>query len=116
MKVLLNWLLAALAILAVAYLLPSVTVSSFLTALAVALVLGLINTFIRPLVLLLTLPINILTLGLFTLVVNTLMVLLAAEIVPGFAVGGFWSAFVFSVVLWAVNSLFRVVGAAPVSS
>lgn len=111
MKILLNWIFSALAILVVAYVLPGVTISSFVAALAVAVVLGLINTFIRPLVLVLTLPINLLTLGLFTLVINTLMVMLAAQLVPGFAVVGFWSAFVFSLALWIVNIFFRTVTA-----
>ena len=107
MKVLINWLVSALVIITISYLLPGVAVSGFLAALVVALVLGLINAFIRPIVLLLTLPINIVTLGLFTLVVNTLMVLLAAWVVPGFAVASFWWAFAFSVVLSLVNMLFR---------
>lgn len=107
MKILIHWLVSGLVILVVAYILPGVVVSGFLAALAAALLLGLINAFIRPVLLLLTLPINVLTLGFFTLVINTLMVLLAASLVPGFEVAGFWSAFVFGVVLWLVNVFLR---------
>lgn len=107
-QMLLNWFITALVILVVAYLLPGVMVSGLLAALVVAVVLGLINAFIRPLVLFLTLPINILTLGLFTLVIDTLLIMLAGAIVPGFAVDGFWWAFIFSIILSLTNSLFGV--------
>lgn len=107
MNIILNWIISALIILVIAYILPGVTVTGFVVALLVALVLGLINAFIRPVVLLLTLPINIITLGLFTLVINTLMVLLAAWVVPGFEIASFWWAFVFSVALWVVNVLVK---------
>lgn len=103
LNTILNWFLSALAIFAIAYFLPGVYVAGFFTAVVVALVLGLVNAFVKPVVLLLTLPINILTLGLFTLVVNTLMVLLATWIVPGFEVSNFLWALLFSVVLWFVN-------------
>ena len=86
-----------------AYVVPGVVMSGVWSAVAVAIVLGILNSVLRPILLLLTIPINILTLGLFTLVINTLMVLLTAAIVPGFSVLSFWSAFLFSVVLWLVN-------------
>ena len=108
MKILIQWILSAIVIMVVAYVLPGVDVSGFLFALVVALVLGLVNAFIRPVVLFLTLPINILTLGLFTLIVNTLMVLLVDSIVAGFSVSGFGWVFVFSIALWIVNSLLSV--------
>ncbi len=107
MAILLNWLISALAILVAAYILPGVDVNNFLTALVLAIVLGLINALIRPLVLLITLPLNILTLGLFTFVVNALMILLAAQIVPGFSVNGFWWALLFSLVLSIINALLK---------
>ncbi len=107
MHVLINWIVSALVILALAYVLPGVSEITFVIALVVALVLGLINAFIRPVVMFLTLPINILTLGLFTLVVDTLLVILAAWAVPGFEIGNFWWAFVFSIALWIVNSFVR---------
>lgn len=107
--ILITWLLSALAILAVAYLVPGVTVSGFLVALVVALVLGLLNAFIKPILMILTLPINILTLGLFTLVINTVLILVAAYVVPGFELDGFWWALVFSIALSLVNVLFKMV-------
>lgn len=104
MGILISWLVSALAILVTAYILPGVHISSFFTALATAVVLGIINSILKPILLLLTLPINILTLGLLTFVINALLVLLAAQIVPGFKVDGFWWALAFSVVLSIVNS------------
>lgn len=101
-----NWLLSALAIVLSAYLLPGVRVSDFGTALIAAIVLGIVNAVIRPLLLLLTLPINILTLGLFTLVINALLILLVANIVPGFQVDGLVWALIFGVILSIINSLF----------
>jgi len=93
MSLLLTWLINALSLLAVPYVLPSVSVDSFYIALVTALALGLVNTLIRPLLLLITLPITILTLGLFTLVINGLMFWFVASFVEGFHVAGFWSAF-----------------------
>lgn len=106
MNILINWLVSALAVLASAYLLPGVAVSSFVTALVAALVLGILNAFIKPLLILLTLPINILTLGLFTLVINAGLIMLAANMVDGFTVDGFWWAVIFAIVLSVVNSVF----------
>jgi len=103
-SILINWLVSALAILAAAYLLPGVHVASFTDALVVAVVLGIINAFIKPVLLILTLPITILTLGLFTFVINAVIILLAANIVTGFTVDGFWWALIFSIVLSIINS------------
>ncbi len=86
-----------------AYLLPGVRVDDFFAALVAAVVIGLINTFLRPVFILLTLPINILTLGLFTLVINALLIMLASSLVPGFQVANFGWAMLFSVVLFLVN-------------
>lgn len=99
----LQWLVSGVAILITAYLLPGVTVAGFFAALVTALILGLVNAFIRPVLILFTLPLNILTLGLFTLVINALLVMLAAAIIPGFAVRGFWWALLFGIVLAVVN-------------
>ena len=104
MGILINWIVSALAILAAAYLLPGVHVTSFIAALVAAVVLGIINAIIKPVLLILTLPINILTLGLFTFVINALVILLAANLVPGFSVDSFWWALIFSVVLSIINS------------
>jgi len=103
MNFLLQWLVSGLAIIITAYLLPGVRVTGFFAALVTALILGLINAFIRPVLILLTLPLNILTLGLFTLVINALLIMLAAAIVPGFTVQGFWWALLFGLVLAVIN-------------
>ena len=103
MSFLLQWLVSGLAIIITAYFLPGVRVAGFFAALVTALILGLINAFIRPVLILLTLPLNILTLGLFTLVINALLIMLAAAIVPGFTVQGFWWALLFGLVLAVVN-------------
>ncbi|WP_301103312.1 phage holin family protein [Propionivibrio sp.] len=109
MRLILLWILNAVALLAVAYLLPSIRVASFGTALLAALLLGLVNSVVRPLLLLLTLPVTLLTLGLFILVVNGLMFWLAGSLIEGFTVGGFWPAvfgsLLYSVVSWALASL-----------
>src|SRR5437867_952362 len=93
MDLVLRWLINAAVLMLMPYLLPSIQVDSFVTALIAALVIGLINAVIRPLAILITLPINLLTLGLFIFVINALLFWLAANLVPGFSVGGFWSAF-----------------------
>jgi putative membrane protein len=103
MTFLVHWLIRAVAIVITAYLLPGVRLSGFFAALVTALVLGLINTFIKPLLLLLTLPLNILTLGLLTFVINALLILLTSAIVPGFVVTGFGWALLFSLVLSIIN-------------
>lgn len=104
-QVLINWLIYSLAILVAAYLLPGVDVANFFVALVLAVVLGLINAIIKPILLLITLPINILTLGLFTLVINAAMIMLADYLVPGFTVANFWWALLFSLVLSLINWL-----------
>lgn len=105
MQVLINLLLSGLAVLISAYVIPGVTVDGFFAAIVVAIVLGLVNAFVRPLVTLLTLPINVLTLGLFSLVITALMVMLTATIVPGFTVDGWLAALLFGVVLSLVSGL-----------
>ncbi|MES2224258.1 MAG: phage holin family protein [Patescibacteria group bacterium] len=100
-----HWLVATMAIIISAYLLPGVEVT-LVGAIVLAVVLALINIFIRPLVFILTLPINILTLGLFSFVINALLIMLASGIVPGFYVASFWSALGFSIVLSLISMLF----------
>lgn len=104
-----NWLVSALAIVLSSYLLPGVRVDSFGTAFIAAAVLGILNALVRPLLLLLTLPINILTLGLFTLVINAIVILLVAYFVPGFQIDGLLWAIIFSIVLSIINSLFSAI-------
>lgn len=96
-------LFRVLAVGVAAYVVPGVDVGGIWSAVGVAIVLGILNSVLRPILLLLTIPINIMTMGLFTLVINTAMVLLTARIVPEFGVDGFWPALLFSVVLWLVN-------------
>jgi len=109
MKLLLGWAINAAALFLLPYLVPAVQVKGFGTALVVALVIGLLNTFIRPVLFILTLPITILTLGLFTLVLNGLMFWIASRFIDGFAVGGFWwavlAALIYSIISWAISSL-----------
>ena len=109
MRILLVWLLNTLALIAVAYLMPSITIADFKSALIAALILGLVNAFIRPVLILLTLPVTVLTLGLFTLVINGLLFWFVGSVVKGFIVEGFWSgvigAILFSVVSWALSAL-----------
>lgn len=109
MSILLKWLLSALAIIIAAYILPGVAVAGLWSALVLALVLGLLNALIKPLLIILTLPVNILTLGLFTFVINALMVLLAASIVKGFVIVGFLNALLFSLVLTLLQELLELV-------
>ena len=107
MTILLNWLLATLAIIIAAYIVPGVTLEGFLPALVAAVILGLVNAILRPILIILTLPINIITLGLFTLVINALLIMLTSSLVPGFKVHGFWPAVLFGVVLFFVNWALR---------
>jgi len=106
---LLRWLINALALLALPYLFDSIRVDSFYTALIVALLLGLVNAVIRPVLILLTLPVTILTLGLFVLVINALLFWFVASFVEGFTVTGFWPAFfgaiVYALISWALSAL-----------
>lgn len=103
MKLIVNLLVNGFAVFVADYFLSGVAVDSFVTAIIVAIGLGIVNTFIKPIVLLFTLPFNIITLGLFTFIVNGLMILLVSSIIPGFTVASFGWAMLFSIVLWAVN-------------
>jgi len=108
MKTIIHWLLSALAVIVTAYILPGVHVTGFIAAFVAAIVLGAFNTFLKPVLKVLTLPLTILTLGLFSLVLNALLVLLATKIVPGFTIDGFWWAVLFAIVLSIVSSLFHL--------
>ena len=109
MHLLITWLVNALALLALPYIFTSIQVDDFVTALLAALVLGLVNALIRPVLVLLTLPVTLLTLGLFIFVINGLLFWFVGSFVPGFVVGGFWAgvfgAIVYSIVSWALASL-----------
>jgi len=110
MPIIIRWLVMVLAIMISSYLIPGVAIAGFWAALWLALFLGIINVLIKPVLILITLPINILTLGLFTFVINALLILLAASVINGFSVSGFWAAMLFSIVLsivsYILNSLF----------
>lgn len=109
MRIILTWLINAVALIALPYLFKSITVDSFVTALIVAVVLGLINTLIRPLLVVLTLPVTILTLGLFIFVINGLLFWAVGSFIDGFHVAGFWAgvfgAIVYSLISWALSAL-----------
>jgi putative membrane protein len=109
MRLILIWIINALALLALPYIFGSIRVDSFYAALIAALVLGLVNALIRPVLIVLTLPINILMLGLFTFVINGLLFWFVASFVTGFVVGGFWpavgGAIVYGIISWALSAL-----------
>ncbi|MDD3846527.1 MAG: phage holin family protein [Syntrophorhabdaceae bacterium] len=109
MRLLLKWLIMAASIIVAAYFIPGVRVGSFFSALWVALFLGVVNILIRPILILITLPINILTLGLFTFVINAALILLASSVIKGFEVAGFWWALLYSIVLSVINSLLNLI-------
>ena len=108
-RLLVVWAINTIALVAVAYLMPSVTIESAGAAVVAALALGLVNTVIRPVLVLLTLPVTVLTLGLFIFVINGLLFWAVGSLVPGFHVAGFWSgvlgAIVFSLLSWLLSSL-----------
>ncbi len=105
MEILINLLIYSVAVYATAQILPGVTLSNFSTAIVVTIILGLVNTFLKPIFLLLTLPVSIVTLGLFTFVINALMVIIVDMLIVGFEVRDFWWALVFSLVLSLVTSV-----------
>jgi putative membrane protein len=109
MRLLLTWIINAAALFAVPYLTNAVHVDSFATALVAALILGLVNTLIRPVLIVLTLPVTILTLGLFILIINGLMFWLVADFIRGFSVASFGSAILgallYSIISWALSTL-----------
>lgn len=93
MSLFIKWLALSLIIMFVGWIVPGITISSFLTALIASVIIALVNIIIKPILIFLTLPINILTLGLFILVINALLFMFVAYLVPGVEVDGFWSAF-----------------------
>ncbi len=109
MRLLLTWLINAAALMALPYLMHSVTVTHFGSALVAALVLGLVNTLIRPVLVLLTLPVTLVSMGLFILVINAFLFWVVAQLVEGFQVAGFGSAFLaailYSIISWALSTL-----------
>ena len=98
-KALLRWVLFAVAIIFIAWILPGISVSGFWGAMLACVIIAIINAFVKPIVEFISLPINFLTLGLFSLVINALLLMLAGWISPGFTVSGFWSAFLGAILL-----------------
>lgn len=109
MRILFHWLIATCALLIATAIVPGVTIT-LPGALIAAVVLGALNLFIRPILLILTFPVTVITLGFFSLVINALLVMLAATIVPGFTITGFWTALFFALVLSIVNWVFHIWG------
>jgi putative membrane protein len=107
MKLLSHWLLSALAILIVAYVVPGVTYTSLVSVLVAAVVLGALNLVVRPVLMILTLPINVVTLGLFSIVINAFLVWLTSLVVPGFLIASFWTAILFALGLMVINWVFH---------
>ena len=105
MRLLINWLISAIAVFLAAYILPGVHIDSLATAFIVALVIGVVSAVIKPILFILTLPITLLTFGLFALVLNVFMILLADSLVSGFLIDGFWWALFFGLVLSVISSL-----------
>ena len=109
MNLILIWLVNAAALFALPYLMDSIRVDSFIVALIAALLLGLVNTLIRPILVLLTLPVTVVSLGFFILIINALLFWMVGSFVQGFHVAGFWAAFfgaiVYSVISWVLSSL-----------
>ena len=105
MKVLIRILITALLVMVISYLMKGVVVDEFTTALKVAIVLGLLNFFVKPILVLFTLPITVFTLGLFLLVINALMIQMCTHFVDGFQVSSIWTAMFFSIILSLSQSL-----------
>jgi putative membrane protein len=105
MKTIINLLLTAIAVVVGAYLLPGIHLSGFFDAIIVAIVISLINIFVKPILVVLTIPITFLTLGLFLFVIDAIVILLAGKLISGFGVDGFWPALLFSIALSILTSI-----------
>ena len=109
-NIILKWIAYAFVIIFVAWIIPGISVANFLSALLVCIVLGIINILIKPLLEFISLPINFLTLGLFSLVINALLLMLAGKITPGFHVDGFLAAFLGSILLAIISFAIERIG------
>ncbi len=111
MRFIIRLLISSIALILVAYFMPGISFDSFTTVFVAALILGLVNAIVRPILLILTLPINILTLGLFTLIVNALMLWIVNLMLKGFSITDFgqaiWGALIYWAVNWIINMLFE---------
>lgn len=113
--ILISWLVSALVIMVAGYIVPGVEIDGLNVAIVVALILGILNAFVRPILALITLPITILTLGLFSFVLNALMIWLASLVVTGFDLANFWSAFLMSLFIAVVYSFFSMLSASRIA-
>jgi putative membrane protein len=105
MNFLVKILLSSLAVIIASYILPGVYVESFMVAIIIAVILSLLNVTVKPLLIIFTIPLTVLSLGLFLLVINAIIILIAGSLVSGFEIDGFWWALIFSLVLSVTNSL-----------
>lgn len=105
MNMIVKWLLFALLIMFIAWVIPGITISGFLSALFVVVILSLVNVFIKPLIQLISLPLNVITLGLFSLIINALLLILVAKFSPGFQIDGFWSGLFGALILSVMTPL-----------
>ena len=105
MNLIIRLLINGLIIMGLAWALPGIEVESYWTALIVAVILGLLNIFVKPILVILTIPVTILTLGLFLFVINALIIMLAGYMIDGFTVNGFWWALLFSILMTVLNSV-----------
>jgi len=113
MNLLIRLLINALAVFIIAHLLGGVEVDGYVGAIIVALVLAILNLFVKPILIIFTLPVTILTLGLFLLVINALIILLADKLIDGFGVNGFWTALIFSILLSILQSILHTIFKEP---
>ena len=109
MKLVIDWIVKALILLLTTYFIPGFQIDSFISALIVVLILGLLSVFVKPLLLFISLPINFLTLGLFTFVINAVLLYVAAWVVPGFNIDGFLTAVFAALVMAILSALFSLV-------
>lgn len=105
-----KFIITSLSVFALAYILPGVEIKSFWTALITALVLGLLNLLLKPILLLFSLPVNIITFGLFTFFINAFIMMIVGYLVPGLSILNFWWAFIFSLIISVINFLFKDIG------
>ena len=108
MNIILRLLISAVSVIVAAWLLPGVHIDGFMSALIVAIVIAILNVFLKPLLVILTIPITVITLGFFLLVINTIIILISSNVVDGFYIDGFWWAFFFSILLSFISSLLGI--------
>jgi putative membrane protein len=113
MHLLLKIIITSISAVIAAYILPGVELAGFTTAIVVAFVLAILNSFLKPILIILTIPITVFTFGLFLLVINASMIMLASRFIKGFYVDGFWYALLFSIILSIISSLLGLEGTKP---